>query len=113
MLHIGTTATTTPFLAESELPLAARGTVDPQTEEQLRSANESAVQNEEDRMLAEALSASTSGVSQQDVTLKEEDIRKAMDMGFARELVIQELRNHGGNVEQAIVSLVGKSFGNK
>lgn len=127
-LVIGTTDTHTPFLCEADLPENAR----------LNRTSSEAMLIDEDRQLAEVLaqsereieastshsaprpaqplpSASSSSSQsrpqqQQQPTFPESHISRLVSYGFAREVVIEELRNANGNVEAALAALLAKSL---
>ena len=127
MLLIGTTGTTTKFLAESELPDCARLTGSP--EEEKRALEESSKIAEElemkaaiERSAKESGGASTSSSSKptpstdSKVTIlptdkfTETDVAELMKNGFKRPNVIEELRNFNGNKTQALAALFAKSI---
>ncbi|XP_048780682.2 protein DDI1 homolog 2-like [Ostrea edulis] len=117
LLIIGTTGTETRFLSESELPDQAR-----QNFNQPMSPKS---QLSEDAQLAEALAKSQDealkpGPSSSNKTVTpsasvkadfpEEIIQRLMNNGFSRQAVIRELAAANGNADQALASLIAKSF---
>lgn len=128
MLLIGTTGTTTQFLAESDLPDCARLTGSP--EEEKRALEESAKISEEldikaalERSAKESATAGPSSSSSRpspstDSKLTvlpsdkftEADVVELMKNGFKRPNVIEELRKNNGNKTQALATLFAKSI---
>jgi len=126
-LHIGTSGTATPFLAEKDIPKSQRI---------LRQASSfsSETAELEDRQLAEALAKSEQPQSpRQPMTqqstvqspqqpsqslqqplpqqqFREEDICRITSAGFTRQQAIDELKRTKGNVELALGSLLARSL---
>lgn len=129
VLHIGTTGTDTPFLAENELPDSFRLTGTP--EDELKAMADTA-KLMEDQDLRKALdessraagaassstaSASTSAATASAATtilptdnFTEEMVREIIALGFARDKIIAELRAAKGNKTQAVAALFAKSL---
>lgn len=122
MLHIGTSDTATPFLAEKDIPKNQRIV-------RQASSFSSGTTELEDRQLAEALAKSEQPQSpqkplvqspqQQPMTqssqqslqqIREEDIQRITSAGFTRQQAIDELIRTQGNVELALASLLARSL---
>ena len=122
MLHIGSSNTATPFLAEKDIPNNQRIV-------RQASSFSSETTELEDRQLAEALAKSeqpqsprqplmqspqrssaqpSTSLSQQQ--FREEDIHKITSAGFTRQQAIEELARTQGNVELALGSLLARSL---
>lgn len=124
VLHIGTTGTETPFLAESDLPVTDRLTFSDR-EEQMTQDKQLAEM--EDRELAEAMLRSANGSSQGSsssfsslssssanmsgaANIPEASIQKIVDLGFTRDQAILELQRTNGNVDVASAALIARSL---
>lgn len=124
MLHIGTSNTATPFLAEKDIPKNQR--IVRQTSSFSSDTNEM-----EDRQLAEALAKSEqplsplvqsprqpqvqqptqhSALQSSSQQFREEDINRITSAGFTRQQAIEELTRTRGNVELALGSLLARSL---
>ena len=123
MLHIGTSDTATPFLAEKDIPKNQRIV-------RQASSFSSGTTELEDRQLAEALAKSEQPQSpqkplvqspqQQPMTqssqqqslqqFREEDIQRITSAGFTRQQATDELIRTQGNVELALASLLARSL---
>lgn len=123
MLHIGTTGTETPFLAESELPVTDRLAFSDGEGEQM--VQDKQLEEMEDRELAEAMARSSqppatsslrtgSSSSSTSVTssIPEASIQRIVDLGFSRDQAVLELQRTNGNVDAAATALVARSFAN-
>lgn len=119
MLHIGTSDTATPFLAEKDIPKDQRIMRHPSNTSEL-----------EDRQLAEAIAkseqqpqsprqppavqppheSSQPSSSSPQQQFSEEDIHRITTVGFTRQQAIDELRRTQGNVELALGSLLARSL---
>lgn len=130
VLRIGTTGTETPFLPENVLPECARlsGTA---SEDEAKALEES-MKLAEQKSIQEALARSKSGSSDgagpsssasstgvpsssavpMDVTetLKEDDVREIINLGFSREQAVAELSKFNGDKKMASASLFAKSL---
>lgn len=135
MLHIGTTGSETPFLAENELPENARLTGSPEDEakaiaESTRLLEEREIKDALEKSARERGTtasgsggggASTSGTRtaaaapapstvQASDNFSEETVSDIVSMGFPRERAIAELRSAKGNKTQAVAALFAKSL---
>jgi len=131
VLHIGTSSTQTPFLAEKDIPK------NQQIVRQTSSISSEAMEME-DRHLAEALSRSEQPQSPQQplvqspqrplihsqrqspqqptqpqssqAQFREDDIHNIIAAGFSRQQAIEELHRTHGNVQLALASLLARSL---
>lgn len=127
VLHIGTSNTSTPFLAEKDVPKNQR--IVRQT-----SSFSSETTELEDRQLAEALAKSEqpqsprqplvqsprqplvmqspqhSSIQSSSQQFREEDIQRITSAGFTRQQATDELTRTQGNVELALGSLLARSL---
>lgn len=122
MLHIGSSNTATPFLAEKDIPKNQRIV-------RQASSFSSETTELEDRQLAEALAKSEQRQSpqqppvqsprQQPMTqppqqstqqFREEDIHRITSAGFTRQQAVDELVRTQGKVELALASLLARSI---
>lgn len=127
VLHIGTTGTETPFLAESELPVTDRLAFSDGEGEQM--IQDKQLAEMEDRELAEAMAQSSKDTSQPPATsgprtgssssstsvtssIPEASIQRIVDLGFSRDQAVLELQRTNGNVDAAATALVARSFAN-
>ena len=129
VLHIGTTGTETPFLAESDLPMTDRLAFSDAEGEQM--AQDRQLTEMEDKELAEAMAQSASDASQGSssssssatgmagslsgsgtANFPEASIQKIVDLGFTRDQAILELQRTNGNVDVASAALIARSFSN-
>lgn len=127
VLHIGTTGTETPFLAESELPVTDRLAFSDGEGEQM--IQDKQLAEMEDRELAEAMAQSSKDTSQPPATsglrtggsssstsvtssIPEASIQRIVDLGFSRDQAVSELQRTNGNVDAAATALVARSFAN-
>ncbi|XP_068753466.1 protein DDI1 homolog 2-like [Montipora capricornis] len=124
VLHIGTTGTETPFLAESDLPVTDRLTFSDREEQMtqdkqlaemedrelaeamLRSANSSSQGSSSSFSSPSSSSASMSGAA----NIPEASIQKIVDLGFTRDQAILELQRTNGNVDIASAALIARSL---
>ncbi|XP_059469573.1 protein DDI1 homolog 2 isoform X2 [Neocloeon triangulifer] len=123
ILHIGTTGTETPFLAEGDLPECARlsgsDTMDEQKvlEESLRQAEHQQMAEAMERSQQSSSAAGPSGRLSDPATtimpgdaFTEATVKEIMALGFNREQVISELRRFKGDKTQATAALFAKSL---
>ena len=122
MLHIGSSNTATPFLAEKDIPKNQRIV-------RQASSFSSDTTELEDHQLAEALAKSEQPQSprkppiqspqQQPITqppqqstqqFREEDIHRITSAGFTRQQAVDELIRTQGSVELALASLLARSI---
>merc|ERR1711902_91108 len=112
LLVIGSTGTTTPFLAEGDLPDCAR-----LSNRQMEGKSASEL---EDQQLAEALAKSQAEMGKKEELknkdilssdkFSEGDVQTLMAYGFPRDKCIEELRAQNGDVTQATAALFAKSI---
>ncbi|XP_037935821.1 protein DDI1 homolog 2 isoform X1 [Teleopsis dalmanni] len=107
VLRIGTTGTETVFLPENELPDCCRAFNE--DEMSMNDAENKEIQEAIEKSKAEVASTSKQADSS-NVTFSESDISDLVKLGFKREDVIRELRNHNGNKTQATAALIAKSI---
>lgn len=122
MLHIGTTGTDTPFLAENELPESFRLSGSPEDELKAMADNAKLMEDHDMRKALEESrggggGASTSAAPPAAATtilptdnFTEEIVREIAALGFGRDKIIAELRTAKGNKTQAIAALFAKSL---
>uniref|UniRef100_A0A1A9VXY4 UBA domain-containing protein n=1 Tax=Glossina austeni TaxID=7395 RepID=A0A1A9VXY4_GLOAU len=112
VLRIGTTGTESPFLCENELPDCAR--FNNSSEDELR-ALEISTQDAETHAVQKAreqtnkLHKTENAMSDQD-NFRESDVTDLVRMGYKRDIVITELRQHNGNKNKATAALLTKSL---
>lgn len=136
VLQIGTTNTSTRFLADAELPECTRLTQGSElaNEERARQESERQAREAEDQQIARALAASTTEATASPMdasdtasaaatgggstvssaalppSVTESDIAEIVAVGFSRQDAIAELNRQNGNKTQAIAALFAKNF---
>lgn len=135
VLHIGTTGTQTPFLAENELPEIFRLTSSPEDEAKAMADNAKLIEDEDiKRALEESKAAAGSRASTSGATaaaaaavsaaaalasttilptdkFTEELVKEIAALGFTREQIIPELRTADGVKTTAVAALFAKAVG--
>ncbi|XP_022217075.2 protein DDI1 homolog 2 [Drosophila obscura] len=111
LLIIGTTGTTTPFLPESELPVGARLTGNPDEQTEQQAIAEAMEQSRKEGASTSASASAGQGANtiQPMDRFTEQDVSDLMALGFPRRDVLIVLRQCGGNKQVASSLLLSRN----
>ncbi|CAG5135594.1 unnamed protein product [Candidula unifasciata] len=111
LLQIGTSGTVTPFLAETDLPDTARLDQSAREEQELADVLSRSAQATKSKNTGKPSTSRVASTPSSQGQYSEEVVARLMSNGFSRHVVVEELRRCKGNADQALASLLSKSFG--